>query len=495
MDPQLTHAFEPVVQWLERVAQVIRPKVKPIGWQQSWDKAWTTLLPQWCEALGLGYPRLFIRLPEVHRLVVKVFESGRFLDRDGGARPSELLRRRRTGPERGGAGAAVKGYWSAGPSTWVYRSMARYLRRHVVRESDRWVAQFQASGDPLHVAQLLRSGRHALTSYADMLWSHRIEPGIEARRWPYRKVSARPLQPVAVAKLLHQGIGLDAGPGREPARPLSAACGTWMKYQIAAAVLLALWHDAMARAVVGASTGLANWEEHDDVADLCGWVALRQPQAGLRFLTLSIERRWLQALPRTDKAQRQSRARLAHQQRQTRHWQTLQEACRGSCLSWTPPDGWSLAESCAPGSPADWRLHRLLGIPGVRPRFWLFTSGALFVARLCSRRLQATGRTPKQAIEALRQCARQYVQLYGTQQLGDGRKPVPPLAPLKTVDQRAQLVYQMHVANLRFHLGFWGFGVAPALPLRTLRSISLSDGFRTTRSHRRLLHRARGGRR
>ena len=52
-------------------------------------------------------------------------------------------------------------YWNPGPASWVYRSMARYLRRHVVRQSDRWVAAFQASANPLEVAQLLRTGRHA----------------------------------------------------------------------------------------------------------------------------------------------------------------------------------------------------------------------------------------------------------------------------------------------------------------------------------------------
>jgi len=451
IDPAVTHAFEPVVQWLERVAQLIRPKVTPIGWQRPWDHAWLTLLPQWGRALGFGYPSFFIQPPEVHRRVLSVSESGRFLNSGNGAPLSGPQRRKLQSPDSRSDRTSTASYWSTGPGTWVYRSMARYLRRHVVRESDRWVAEFQGSGNPLHIAQLLRSGRHALSSYADMLWSRRIESGIEDRRWPYRKVSTPPTKPIPAANLLHERIGLTPGPGREPAKPLSAASRSWMEYQIAGTTLLALWHDAMVKAATAASTGLARWEEDTDDTDLCDWVAIRQPDAGLRFLTLSIERRWLQALPRTEKSQRQRRA----QQDQERRRRTLQDACRGACLTWTPREGWSVVESYEPNTPTACQRHRLLGIQSVRPLFWIFTSGELFVARLSAYRLQATAQTPKEAIEALRQCVRQYARTYGTQHLGDVRKPIPPVVSLKKVDELAELEHRLAVEKARNDMGFW----------------------------------------
>lgn len=223
-----------------------------------------------------------------------------------------------------------------------------------------------------------------------------------------------------------------------------------MHYQIAGAALLSLWHDAMARAATAAATGMANWEEKTDLTDLCDWVAVRQPEGRLRFLALSIERHWLVPLPRTDKAQRREQVRQA----QTFRWQALEAACRGSCLTWTPKEGWSVSLSCVPDA-VRWRCHRLLGLHDIHPRFWLFTSSGRFVARLCSYRLQATGDTARDGIEALRQSVRQYAKVYGTHDLGGVPNPIPPQVPLRVADELAEQEQRADVERARQRFGFW----------------------------------------
>ena len=450
LDPALTHAFDPVVVWLERMAPLIRPKVAPRAWQLRWDDAWAALLPQWGEALGFGYPSLFLRPPEVNRRGLAVTDSGRL--RDCEHLPQRPGSRHQASPPQNARDrfSPAASYWNPGPATWVYRSMARYLRRHVVRQSDRWVAAFQASANPLEVAQLLRTGRHALTSYADMLWSHRIEPDIEARRWPYRKLLTPPMQPGPVAHLLHERIGFVGRGGLLSDEPWHEAARDWMQYQMAGAALLSLWHDAMARAATAAATGLANWEEKTDLTDLCDWVALHQPEGRLRFLALSIDRDGLVPLPRADKAQRREQLRQARALR----WQALEVACRGSCLTWTPKEGWSVSASCAPDA-VRWRCHRLLGLHGIHPRFWLYTSSGRFVARLCSYRLQATADTARDAIDALRRGTRQYAKVYGTHDLGESPNPVPPQVPLRVADELAGQEQRADVERARQQFGFW----------------------------------------
>ena len=450
LDPALTHAFDPIVVWLERVAPLIRPKVASRAWQRRWDFAWASLLPQWGKILGFGYPSLFVPPPEVNRRHLVTADSGRLTD--DGSSPQQPGSQRRTPPPQNVRDrfSPAASYWNPDSATWVYRSMARYLRRHVVRQSDRWVAAFQASANPLEVAQLLRTGRHALTSYADMLWSHRIEPDIERRRWPYRKIPTPPMQPAPVAHLLHERIGFVGRGGPLSDEHWPEAARDWMQYQMAGTALLSLWHDAMARAATAAATGLANWEENTDLTDLCDWVAIGQPEGRLRFLSLSIERHWPLPLPRTDKAQRREQGRQA----QALRWQALEAACRGSCLTWTLKEGWSVSASCAPDA-VRWRCHRLLGLHGIHPRFWLYTSSGRFVARLCSYRLQATADTARDAIDALRRGTRQYAKVYGTHDLGESPNPVPPQVPLRVADELAGQEQRADVERARQQFGFW----------------------------------------
>lgn len=99
--------------------------------------------------------------------------------------------------------------------------------------------------------------------------------------------------------------------------------------------------------------------------------------------------------------------------------------------------------------------HCLLGLHGIHPRFWLFTSSGRFVARLCSYRLQATADTARDAIEALRQSVRQYAKVYGTNDLGGAPSPIPPQVPLRVADELAEQEQRADVERARQRFGFW----------------------------------------
>ncbi len=87
-------------------------------------------------------------------------------------------------------------------------------------------------------------------------------------------------------------------------------------------------------------------------------------------------------------------------------------ACSGSCLSWNQRDEWHVTLSWVPADGVFHR-HRLLGLKGERPLFWLFEANDGFVARLQDMKLQCLAATPKLAIESLRQCLRRHRAIYG----------------------------------------------------------------------------------
>lgn len=77
------------------------------------------------------------------------------------------------------------------------------------------------------------------------------------------------------------------------------------------------------------------------------------------------------------------------------------------------------------------------------------------MARLCTYRLQATADTAKGAIEALRQSMRQYARVYGSHDLGGAPNPIPPLVPMRRVDELAELEQRADVERARREMGFW----------------------------------------
>ncbi|PRD67605.1 hypothetical protein C6P61_15520, partial [Malikia spinosa] len=182
----------------------------------------------------------------------------------------------------------------------------------------------------------------------------------------------------------------------------------WLQYQASEAVIAAAWRRPMALTVQSARSGIADWsvDEHPDPLPE-NWSA-RQGPAGLHFINLMQDRFIDWALPRSDKAARRAQQQVREDERR----QAMLSACTGPCLSWSPRDEWHVTASWAPANGA-FRAHRLLGLPGERPLFWLFEEEGGFVARLRDMRLQAWAESPKAAIHALRTCLRRHRAAYG----------------------------------------------------------------------------------
>ena len=170
----------------------------------------------------------------------------------------------------------------------------------------------------------------------------------------------------------------------------------------------------------------ADWNlEAVDGPSRCDWSAQVQQDGSLRFKGLSADAVGWSERPFPDKS---SRRNAWHQAQQDR-WQHLLAVCSGPCLSWTPRDGWYVAAAARP-TVQTWRRHRLLGVTGARPKFWLFEDNNRSTARLCSLHLQAFGASAVGAIEAQRQCLIAYIRVYGQNDLTDSPRVVTRLVEM-----------------------------------------------------------------
>ena len=309
--------------------------------------------------------------------------------------------------------------------------MQRYLRRHVARDSGHWVRQFMASCDPVEIAQLMRSSRAALLVFGEMLWARTLEPDVSRRRWPYREDATQDGRPLW-GHLVLRGVQAETR-----SLQLNSAEWQWLQYQASEAVIAAAWRRPMALTVQSARSGIADWsvDEHPDPLPE-NWSA-RQGPAGLHFINLMQDRFIDWALPRSDKAGRRAQQQVREDERR----QAMLSACTGPCLSWSPRDEWHVTASWAPANGA-FRAHRLLGLPGERPLFWLFEEEGGFVARLRDMRLQAWAESPKAAIHALRTCLRRHRAAYGPAVATRNPVAVEPAFRCDPTDQEAAEQYQ-----------------------------------------------------
>lgn len=441
-----TAAFAPLVQWLEALTQVVRPCWTDQQAQRADWRAWLSTLVQWGDELGIERPACVIaaspqraRYPVHHRCGLL-----------GDAPLSQ--------PERLSIpGHLPARYWCDEPASWVYRAMQRYLRRHVVRNSEHWVQKFIASSDPMEIAHLMQVNREALLAFGEMLWARTLEPGVDRRRWPFRVDATQDGRPLW-GHLLLRG---------EPASPLhmqlSPGERQWLRYQASGAAIAAAWRRSMSIALQCARSGIADWsvDEHPDPPPEL-WSA-RRGSAGLHFVNFMHDRFVDEALPRTDKATRRAR----QQARADDRLLAIRSTCAGPCLSWTARDAWHVTASWVPAKD-ECDLHRLLGLPGEKPLFWLFEADDGFVARLRAMKLQVWAPSPQAVIEALRACLRRHRATYGvTVTVADGDPREPGSWP-EPVVQGDTAYYQELVRETRNRSRFWTAAAALALAARSI---------------------------
>ena len=345
---------------------------------------------EWSMAFGFDYPAVFVKPTSQ---AIHVFSTSK----------SGPLRKATHAVTQGDDSSETPPYWKNSPAVWTYRSLSRYLRRHVIPDDYRLRSHLVRFEYSRTAYDLIQAAPELLGAVAEMFWAHQLEPKVTGRRWPYRN----PLN--GVGALFSRPCGsldLRARPDTtsQTYGQLDSASSVWLEYQWAGYVMLAGLRDCFQSAHILASGDfLASFLARIRFQDLVDWSACVSEAGTMCFSGVTLASAIPNARPCKDKLTRQADAARQKQQRNA----LVELACKGPCLKWAERDGWTVVNACAPEF-GDWRRHVLLGIPGSRPRFWLFRNGALFVARLCSVRLQTSHSSAKQAIDLLRLCYRQY---------------------------------------------------------------------------------------
>jgi len=296
--------------------------------------------------------------------------------------------------------------WRQSPAHWTYRAISRYIRRHVMRELDRFGPQSTAMNGQRQVANLLRLDRFKQLKPMEMDWAMRLDEKLHLQALPFLPPWTAGTIPL-IDELFTSGMLPSTGPGAR--YPLSQAARCWLAYHATGKAMMARLREETQK--IGDPVSVVSGHLHVDsteIASLCDWSAVMRPDGSLRFLSLSSPGPCVFATAPSG-PDKTTRSQIVMKTQEAAERQVF-DACAGPCLTWTNSEGWYVTASVKP-SKGKWRRQRLFGVQGTKPFFWIFVEGDRFVARLCSFRLQTFGATAKDAIDTLRWCFQQQVQL------------------------------------------------------------------------------------
>lgn len=437
--PGLTQAWKPVALWLQELGQVFQPSLRLTD--PSLESLLIAITPRWCSDLDIRYPSCFedesnLSPPEVGPVHWSTYKAR------SGALPGNTPR-----PLRSFILGQTRPMWADSPETLVYRAMARHLRRHGVRHSDRWMKQLAESLNPVGFAAKMRAQTGVRAAFAEMVWSRGLEPDVFLRRWPNRR-GDEALRPKGLggydAGSPYRDITLLGGNGRQP----DYGVETWLRSHGLGLAGLAMWNAAQLKVAEAIDTGWADWTS--DPHYLHGkvfWFG-RVQHNGVQFVGYL---RNLQPPPFRSPMLTKSDRIFGLAMRPLAHLSMLRSICCGPCLTWTACDGWHVLNDLKPDT-NDVRQMRLLHV-GRAQKFWLFQAGGHFVARMTAERLQVVADAPNEAINGLRLALLQHRRLYPEQ----GARAEQPSA-----DQNSTLKY---------------FGTRASTSLRPLMQYAGEHGF------------------
>jgi hypothetical protein len=326
--------------------------------------------------------------------------------------------------------------------------MARHLRKHGIRHSDRWMKQLAESLDPVGFAAKMRAQTGVRAAFAEMVWSRGLEPDVFLRRWPNRRGDDA-LPPKGLGGSdggsPYRDITLLGGSGRLPDYGVEA----WLRSHGLGLAGLAMWNAAQLRVAEAIDTGWADWTS--DPRYLQGkvfWFG-RVQHNRVQFVGYL---RNVQPPPFRSPMLTKSERISGLAMRPLSHLSVLRSSCGGPCLTWTARDGWHVLNDLEPDT-NDVRQMRLLHV-GSAQRFWLFQSGGRFVARMTAERLQAIADTPREAIDGLRSALLQHRAMYPDQRVRTKHPSADPNSTLKYFGERATTSLRPLMQYAGEH-GFW----------------------------------------
>lgn len=423
--------LSPIARWLDALATVVgQPRSGVADQGEFMTTRWLEHLQEWSEMLDIGYPSCFVKLPRQAWLRV-VSTTGPPAAPTVSSRRTKLTRDLQKDIRKEGR------YWDVNPGTWAYRGMLRHLRRHVNRGGEAYAVDFLNNPDPLRIAAVMQANRQAVVAFAEMLWSARMEQYVMRRRWPHR--------------LVEQGFGGDyvgrVSPPYAANQGMTALWNSdvwrrWVQYQSCRSLMLGVWREAQRLALNAVRTGIADWDMGMP-EDAFRWATV-QCEDSIRLVALEGQEAWDWSLPQPDKERR----REGHLAAAVRRLHSVESECVGLCLTWSERDAWTVRESMVPSGVRVDR-HRLLGAGKDRPKFWLFQSDDLFVARWCDVKLQVLAETPRAAIEAMRCAINQHRRTYQPPAAST------PMIETKPVRDMAQRDYELRLNIIQRNHGFW----------------------------------------
>jgi hypothetical protein len=288
-----------------------------------------------------------------------------------------------------------------------YRSLRRFITRHVAPHADRRIRELLKREAEERAGMLTNDGR-ALDAWTVALWSYDIELRVHQRLWSrWHPTCAGDAPKVALNKdSMAMEFVVKAPHGR-----LHVAQAHWL---LRHATMANLTHRfARARAL---ARGMAQAHDIELEGELIGLSRLTLfgevlDGGDLQFTAdAEVMQDVLTPRPQREKAERRIAAAEAHQRR----LQWLRGLCSGLCLRFSWRDGWTVSASTVPDIAAAVAIKRNRLFAEGRPAFILFATSTGCCARMVDVPLEVLDDQPWMAIDTLRHA---YVR-YRRQQAG-----------------------------------------------------------------------------
>lgn len=318
----------------------------------------------------------------------------------------------------------------------IYRSMDRYLRRHVAPHVHALLIRWISSGDPLLIGREICGSAQAQAAWAYLLWIFTIEPTVQGRRFRMTDMvtAVHGRGVVFHAESLAGAFALD----RTDARRIHDSA------PLASAALLQIWHAAVQAARSMAARRLAHW----------GPGTLRfDPHAA------GVDAQFLEERPKdlfgaSSRPARQERLQQRADEA-ARRSQQLETFFEGPCLLFDGTD-WKTSSDVKTDRPAalDFIRARLFSVQG-RPKVILRQSSDGWLARLVDQPIQVFGNSKTMCFTLLREACRQFIKSnparWNTQAQINPGKPVR-ITSLLEYTRRASSQHRVR------YLRFWKYG-------------------------------------
>jgi hypothetical protein len=362
-----TEKLKPLADWLISLSTIYVTSYMDSKFDALHEKEWLIRLKELCEIQGFAYPSVLIRYEA---------PNFRYAYRTQSIQFRELPNKP---PLKAGQSGHTDFWRMSFVPTDIYKSLARYLRRHVIPRSDYWVWQFRKCITPEAIAALLRSNLQARLAFIELIWARTVEPTVDIRRWDGRKKFTRVGGWYSCK--FSEFLG-EASVGFEQylQRASKAEYSLWVRSHVFGQYCLAIWKEAERFVEYKIRQGRCTWST-DDIRQLCLFqITVTRPTARSLEFTSYVE----EPLALTRKIGRSKSQRVLEHDNIIQAMK--QKLGSGLCLTWSERDGWHTAP-CVELSEGG-KIHHVSIAPGRRIKSILVYRGGYFYLRLVDYKIQ-----------------------------------------------------------------------------------------------------------